>query len=135
MTISANARVLATRIKISTLWVVVFLNMIFRDLHQFLATGYLEEMLAMTSNGAEVSQGILLAAAIVLEIPIMMIFLTQILDVEIGRWANITTAVLILISIVVNNLSPDLDDLFFYTFACGALAAIIWYAWNWSNDS
>lgn len=135
MTINPNFNLLAIKIKISTLWVMVFFNMIFRDLHEFLRTGYLDELLAMTSNGAQVSQGLLLAAAIVLEVPILMIFLTQVLEVKISRWANMATAVFILIAIVSNNLTPDLDDLFFYSFACGALLLIVWYAWRWSSDS
>ena len=58
------------KIKLSTLWIVVLFNITFRDFHEFLRSGYLEELLAMTTNGAEVSQGLLLASAIVLQIPI-----------------------------------------------------------------
>ena len=121
--------------KLSTLWIVVLFNMIFRDLHEFLRTGYLEEMLAMTSNGAQISEGLLLAAAIVLEIPIAMIFLTQVLNIKVNRWANLIAAVFMLVAIVSNNLAPDLDDLFFYITACAALLLIIWYAWKWPKDN
>ena len=109
-------------------------NMTFRDFHEFLRSGYLEELLAMTSNGASVSEGLLLAAAVVLQIPIAMIFLTQVLDVKVNRWANMTAAVFIIVAIISNNLTPDLDDILFYTAACAALLGIIWYAWRWSRD-
>ena len=130
MTINPNFNLFAMKMKISTLWIVVLFNMTFRDFHEFLRTGYLEELLAMTSNGAEVSQGLLLAAAIVLQIPIGMIFLTQVLNVKVSRWANMIGAIIMIAGIVVNNLTPDLDDIFFYAVACAAMFAIIWYAWT-----
>ena len=116
---------------LSTLWIVVLFNMLFRDMHEFARTGFLEELLAMTSNGAQISEGLLLGAAIVLEIPISMIFLTQVLNVKVNRWANLTAAVITFVMIVSNNLAPDLDDLFFAVVECAALLLIIWYAWRW----
>lgn len=124
---------LATKVKLSTLWIVVLFSMVFRDLHEFLRTGYLEEMLAMTSNGAEVSQAILVAAAIVLLIPIGLIFLTQVLSVKVNRMANMAAAVFMIGAIVSNNLSPDFDDMLFYGVGCAALVAIFWYARGWSE--
>jgi hypothetical protein len=108
--------------------------MLFRDIHEFARTGYLEEMLAMTSNGAQIPEGLLLAAAIVLEIPIIMNFLTQILNIKVNRWANLIAAIFMLVAINSNNLAPDLDDLFYVAFECVALLLVIWYAWRWSND-
>ena len=120
--------------KLSTLWIVVLFNMLFRDIHEFARAGFLEEMLAMTSNGAQIPEGLLLAAAIVLEIPIVMIFLTQVFNVKVNRWANLIAAVFMIVAIVSNNLAPDLDDLFYVVFECAALLLVIWYAWRWSND-
>ena len=134
MTTNPNNNLLETKIKLSTLWIVVLFNMLFRDIHEFLRTGYLEELLAMTSNGAQISEGLLLAAAIVLEIPIIMIFLTQILKVKANRWANMIVAAFMIVATISNNLTPDLDDLFFFGAAFAALLLVIWYAWRWSND-
>jgi len=134
MTKHPNIHLLAMKVKLSTLWIVVLFNMLFRDIHEFARTGFLEEMLAMTSNGAQISEGLLLAAAVVLEIPIIMIFLTQVLNVKVNRWANLIAAVFMLVAIISNNLAPDLDDLFYVAFECVALLLVIWYAWRWSND-
>ncbi len=134
MTNNSNINLLATKMKISTLWIVVLFNMLFRDLHEFARTGFLEEMLAMTSNGAQISEGLLLGAAIFLQIPITMIFLTQVLNIKLNRWANMIAAVFSIVMIVSNNLAPDLDDLFFVVVECAALVLVIWYAWRWSND-
>ncbi len=133
MAITPMFNQLATQIKISALWIVVLFNMTFRDFHEFARTGYIEELLAMTSNGAQVSQGLLLVSAIVLQIPIGMIFLTYVLSLKSSRWANIIGAVVMIVSTVSVNLTPDLDDAFFYSVACAAMVAIIWYAWNWSE--
>ena len=134
MTTNPNIHPLAMKMKLSTLWIVVLFNMLFRDIHEFARTGFLEEMLAMTSNGAQIPEGLLLAAAVVLEIPIIMIFLTQVLDVKANRRANLIAAVFMIVAIVSNNLVPDLDDLFYVAFECVALVLVIWYAWRWSND-
>lgn len=134
MTINPNISLLAMKTKLSTLWIVVLFNMLFRDLHEFARTGFLEEMLAMTSNGAQISEGLLLGAAIVLQIPIGMIFLTQVLNVRVNRWANLIAAVFTIVMIVGNNLAPDLDDAFFVVVECAALLLVVFYAWRWSID-
>ena len=125
---------LETKIKLSTLWIVVLLNMLFRDMHEFARPGFLEELLAMTTNGAQISEGLLLVAGIVLEIPIMMIFLTQLLDINVNRWANIVASVFTMVAIISNTLNPDLDDIFFAVAECVALLLIIWFAWSWSTE-
>ena len=134
MTKNPKVNLLAMKTKLSALWIVVLFNMIFRDLHEFARTGYLEELLAMTSNGAQISEGLLLAAAIVLEIPIIMIFLTQVLNVKANRWANLIAAIMTIAMIVGNNLVPDLDDVFFVVVECAALLLVIWFAWRWKTE-
>lgn len=121
--------------KLSALWTVVLFNMLFRDLHEFARTGFIEELLAMTSGGAEISEGLLLAAALVLQIPIWMIFLTHVLRETANRWANGIAATITLAMVVGNNLSPDLDDAFFAGVECLALLAIMGYAWRWPATS
>jgi hypothetical protein len=122
---------LELKMKISALWIVVLFSMIFRDLHEFARTGFLEEILAMTSNGAGISESLLLFAGIVLAIPITMIFFVHVLDRSANRWANIIASAVFFVNIIANNLAPDLDDMFFATLECIALLLIIWYAWKW----
>ncbi|MBX2820441.1 MAG: hypothetical protein KTR29_12190 [Rhodothermaceae bacterium] len=133
MTTHTRTTQLEMKIKLSTLWIVVLFNITFRDFHEFLRSGYLEELLVMTSNGAQVSQGVLLASAVVLQIPIGMIFLTQILNARVSRWVNIIGAIIMIVGTIAANLTPDLDDAFFFTIACAAMCTIIWYAWRWSD--
>ena len=125
---------LETKLRLSTLWIVMLLNMLFRDLHEFANPAFVEELLIMTTGGTPPSEGLLLAAGIVLQIPIAMIFLTQLLDINANRWANIVASALMLVAIISNNLTPDLDDILFAAAECVALLLIIWYAWNWTNQ-
>lgn len=118
---------------LSTLWIVVLFNMLFRDIHEFARSGFLEELLAMTSNGAQISEGLLLGAAIFMNIPIGMIFLTQILNVKVNRRANLIAAIITLGGIISNNLTPDLDDIWYVAVECAALLLVIWYAWRWKS--
>lgn len=135
MDTNQRINLLELKTKLSALWIVVLFSMLFRDIHEFARPGFLEELLAMTTNGAQISEGLLLIAGIVLGIPISMVFLTQLLGVSANRWANIVAGIVILIGIISNNLAPDLDDLFFATVECIALLLIIWYAWKWPTRS
>ena len=53
-----NARLtmndLDKRAKLTALWLFVFLSMIFRDLHQFGHSGFIEEIMNSTVNGVQV---------------------------------------------------------------------------------
>lgn len=121
---------LQTKLTISALWIVVLFNMLFRDLHEFARTGFLEELIAMTSNGASISEGLLLAAAVFLQIPITMIALTLVLKTRATWWANLIAAPVTLAMIVGNNLAPDLDDAFFVAVECAALLLVMGTAWR-----
>ena len=65
---------------LSTLWIFVLLNMIFRDIHEFFRLGLLEEMMTGVVNGTQVTEEVMLIGAIMVEIPIVMVLLSQILD-------------------------------------------------------
>ncbi len=45
------------RLKLSSLWVFVFLNMIFRDLHELGRPGFLEEVMSGVVGGVQVTDG------------------------------------------------------------------------------
>lgn len=60
------------QVAISTLWIVVMINMAFADILGFITPGVLKEMMAMNT-----SQGLILVFAILIEVPIAMIFLAR----------------------------------------------------------
>jgi Family of unknown function (DUF6326) len=118
------------RAKLSTLWIFVLLNVIFRDIHELFRHGLLEEMMTGTVNGVQMTEGTLLVAGIMLEVLLAMVILSRVLEYRANRWANIVVGV-IAIPLVIGIGPKDLDDMFFATIEVVALALIIWSAWTW----
>lgn len=113
------------RAVLSSLWIFVLLNMLFRDIHEFARAGFIEELMAQ-----DVAQGLLLASGIVLTVFISMIVLSRILSYRSARWANITVSVVAIASMIANP-PGDLDDIWFFAVEVLALVAVIWIAWTW----
>ncbi len=118
--------------KLSTLWIFVLFNIIFAEFHKFLQPGFLEEVITGFVNGVQMTQGVLLLGAIVLEIPIAMVLLSRVLKYRVNRWVNIIAGA-IAIAFVIVNVSTDLDNIFFTTIVVVFLSLIVWYAWKWPN--
>ncbi len=57
---------------LSTLWIFVLFNMIFRDLHEFGRPGFLEEIMTGVVNGVQITEGLMLIGGIMAEVPISM---------------------------------------------------------------
>ena len=115
---------------LSTLWIFVLFNMIFRDLHEFGRPGFLEEIMTGIVNGVQITEGLMLLGGIMAEIPISMVLLSRVLKYRINRWANIIAGAITIV-IVIQNGPADLDDMFFATIEIVSLSFIIWCAWKW----
>jgi len=120
------------KVKLSTLWIFVMFNMVFADILGFLLPGFLEILETGYADGVQITQGILLVFAILLEIPIAMIVLSRVLKYRVNRWANIIAAV-ITIAFVIGGGSTDLHYIFFATMEVACMLLIIWLAWKWPN--
>lgn len=116
--------------RLSTLWIFILLNVIFRDIHELFRPGVLEEMGTGTVGGVQMTEGLLLRAGILLEIPIAMVLLSQVLPYRVNRWANIVVAPLVILSVLAARPS-DLDDIFFASMEIVALLVIAWAAWRY----
>ena len=115
------------RTRLSTLWVVVMFNMVFADILTFTKPGALEELWAGQA-GVQITDGLLLVFAVLLEIPIAMIVLSRILKPEANRWAN-TAAAVITTLFVVGGGSIDSHYLFFAAVEIACMALIVWSVW------
>ena len=132
--ISSNNRVeIDQKALLSTLWIFVLLNMIFRDIHEFFRPGLLGEMMTGIVNGNQVTEQVMLIGAFMVEIPILMVLLSRILNYRINRWANIIIGA-VTIALVIGMGQKDLDDIFFATVEVIALSAIIWLAGKWRRQ-
>ncbi len=118
--------------RISTLWVVVMFNIVFADILSFIQPGGLQG-LSEGPGGVPITQGLLLAFAVLLEIPIAMIFLSRILQRGANRWAN-TLAAVITTVFVVGGGSMELP--FYAFFAAVEIACMVLILWTvWSRRS
>jgi hypothetical protein len=116
------------KLRLSMLWIVVMFNMIFADILSFMLPGFLEE-----AGEIQVTQGLLLVFAIILEIPIAMILLSRALKYRANRWANIIASV-ITIAFVIGGGSTYLHYIFFATIEIVCMLLIVWYAWKWPKQ-
>ena len=114
--------------KISTLWVVVMFTMVFADIVGMMMPGVLEAMSA-GQVGVPVTQGLLLVFAVLLQIPIAMIYLSRVLKPRPNRWAN-TVAAIVTTVFVVGGGSPYLHYYFFATVEVACMALIVWSVWS-----
>ncbi|MEP3208055.1 MAG: DUF6326 family protein [Maribacter sp.] len=110
---------------LSTLWIFVLLNMIFRDLHELAKKSYIEKILS-----SEIAEELLLVFGFVLEIPILMVVLSKILNDKTNKWANLVAALIVFFGLLSTAPSADLDDIFFMIMKCAALLVITITAWK-----
>lgn len=118
--------------KISILWIVVMMNMVFADICSFMIPGALKDI--MTGNTPfPITQEIMLVFAILLEIPIAMIFLSRVLKQGVNRWLNIIASIITIIYIVGGG-SAYLHYYFFETVEIACMLTIIWVSWKWKKE-
>ena len=114
--------------RLSTLWVVVMFNMVFADILTFIKPGALQELWAGQA-GVQITPGLLLVFALLIEVPIVMIFLSRILKRGPNRWAN-TAAAMITATFVVGGGSLTPHYVFFATVEVACMALIVWSVWT-----
>jgi hypothetical protein len=106
--------------------------MAFADIVAFIQPGGLQGMAG--PGGMEITQGLLLVFAILLEIPIAMVFLSRILKRGANRWAN-TVAALITAVFVVGGGSMELPFYAFFAIVeVACMALIVWTVWTRRNS-
>lgn len=110
---------------LSTLWIFILLNVIFRDLHEFLAEGYIEKMMAQ-----KVSELDLLFFGFLIEIPILMVLLSSVLNTKANKWANIIAAGIMILGLLIGLPEGDMDDIFFSMVNLGAFVVLLFTAWK-----
>lgn len=115
---------------LSTLWVFILLNIVFRDIHQLGSAGFLEELMKGTVNGIKLTDELALVGGILAEIPILMILLSRILSNKANKWANLIAGVITLGVFATGLPYADIDDVFHFVFETVAILWIIRIAWN-----
>jgi len=118
------------RSKISTLWIVVMFNMIFADILSFFEPGALAELTTGIVDGITFTSELMLIMAVILQIPIIMIFLSKVLGRKVNRPLNIIAGILTILFIVLGG-SLHLSYMFFSAVEIACILLIFRYVWKW----
>lgn len=117
------------RARISALWIVVMLNMIYADILSFITPGELQALWAGEA-GVHITPVLLVVFAVLIEVPIAMIFLSRILKGGANRWANTVAAVITAAYVLVGGSLNLPHYVFFVTVEIACMAAIVWSVWS-----
>ena len=124
---------MSPRARLSALWAVLVLLYVYADVLSLYRPGQIEEIADGRMGPVEVSQATLVAAAVVVIVPSLMVFLTLVLTGSVSRWSNLVLGVLLTLV----NLLNLVGETWAYYLLFGALeiavtVLIVWYAWQWT---
>lgn len=115
------------KIKLSTLWVVVMMNMIFADIFSILVELVNENTLDLPGD----VETVMAIAAIVINIPILMIYFSRVLKYRLNRILNISTGIFTIIFVIGGgSLTPHY--IIIAAIEVILLLIIIVSAWRWT---
>jgi hypothetical protein len=121
-----------TKVLLSTLWIVVMINMLKADILSLFIPGSTDELARTSaSTGTPIPQ-LMLGGAIMMEISIVMIILSRVLKHGVNRWVNIIVS-LVTIAFVVGGGVSYPHYIFIAAVEVISLLLIIWQAWKWHN--
>ena len=116
------------RIKLSALWICLMLTYLLGDVLRIFSGDFKPGEI----GGMEISQGMYLLLAIIMLIPIVMVFLSLILNQPVNRWANIIAAILLfLFNLVGLPTYPSWYDRFLIVAGLVFNVLTVWQAWRW----
>jgi hypothetical protein len=128
-----NTKKIDMETRLSTAWIAVMLYMVFIDVLSFSIgimdiPGYKEEILK--TAGETPVPILMLAAAVLLALPIAMIFFSRVLTQKVNRLANIIVGIVTIVFVVGGYVNYP------HYYFLGALEVIfmlyiVWSAWNW----
>lgn len=123
------------KILLSTLWIFAILNYLYCDIMGLMDVNLLKQYLTGTVNGMEMNENILLAAAILMEIPIAMVLLSRILNYKSNRLSNIIAGVIMTLVQTATLFAsvPTKYYLFCSMIEIVTTLVIVWLAWKWIN--
>ena len=116
-----------------TLWIFVTLNYLYCDVVGLMNPNLLRQYMTGSVNGIQMTQGFLLGAGILIEIPMALVLLSRVLEYRANRWANVAAgSVMTVVQCLTLVLTPPVGYyIFFSILEIACTACIVWYAWTW----
>ena len=116
------------RIILSGLWVALMLTYLLGDVLRIFAGDFV----AGEMGGAQMTQLMLIGAAILMLVPIVMVVLSLTLTYPVVRWVTIAAAIILfLFNLVGLPGYPGAYDKFLIAVGLVFNAITVWYAWKW----
>ena len=119
---------------LSILWLFATVNYIYCDVLALMDHDYLRQVLTGSVGGVDMTRGFLLAASVLMEIPMAMIVLSWVLRPGPNRIANLVAGSVMTVvqlgTLFAGN-GPTPSYIFFSAVEIGTTAFIVWYAWTW----
>ena len=129
---TSTTKKIDTKVLLSTLWIVVMINILTADVLGLYIPGSAEEV-AKTSASAGLSiPQLMLVGAIMNELAIAMIILSRVLKHGINRWVNIIVGI-VTIAYIWGGMASYPHYIFIASVETICLLLIIWFAWMWRN--
>jgi Family of unknown function (DUF6326) len=117
------------------LWVFVMFNYLYADVLGLMDASLLKQLLSGHVDSLAITPGLLLAGAVLMEIPIAMTVLSRILPYRANRWANIAAGVIKTVA-VAGTLRVGTIAIYYAFFATIEIACtlyIVVVAWRWKT--
>jgi uncharacterized protein DUF6326 len=126
------------KVLLSTLWIFAVLNYVYADVitvffNRVLQKEAWRELGSGYVGSIRITQGFVLATAVLMETAIAMVLLSRVLRYGPNRWTNVAAGVLHTAA-VAWSLSGGAVNVFYVFFAMIEIACtlfIVWYAWTW----
>ncbi len=118
------------RIILSASWIALMLTYLLGDVLRIYAGDFKPGKIA----GRPATQNLLLGIALLMTVPIAMVFLSLTLSYPLNRWANIIAAVVFLgFNLIGLPTYSSAYDRFLIIVGVGFNVLTIWYAWQWQG--
>ncbi len=120
------------RIKLSGIWISLMLTYLLGDVLRIFSGDFEAGLM----DGMQVTQAMYLGLAILLVIPVVMVFLTLVLPYRVNRWANIILATFFFaFNLIGLPTYPSLYDQFLIVVGLVFNVLTVWYAWRWTRSA
>lgn len=121
-----------TKVLLSTLWIVVMLNMLKADILSGFIPGSAEELAKTAASGGASIPQLMLVGAVMGNLASAMIILSRVLKYGINRWVNIVMGVVI-IAYIWGGMASYPHYIFIASVETLCLLLIIGFAWMWRS--
>jgi hypothetical protein len=116
------------QIRLSALWVALMLTYLLGDVMRIFSGDFK----AGEIGGKPIAQEMYLGLAILMVIPVVMVFLSLTLNHPVNRWTNIVVAIFFFVfNLIGLPTYPSAYDKFLIVVGLGFNVLTVWYAWKW----